>query len=136
MQAGNTASIATANASAGTGHTGTDPNDRASGSGYTVETGMSTAHAEALGDATTNAFNEMAFSVENIAVTAVSRALKAEYMELAQDLGTEALTLRQNFRTFFRLRSLLKSTVKLFVPSTTPLLQVLPRTPQLQVLLT
>ena len=85
--AGNTASIQAANASAGNGQTGTDPNDRASGSGYTVETGMTTAAAEALGDATTNAFNEMAFSVEKVAVTAVSRALKAEYtMELAQDL--------------------------------------------------
>jgi len=85
--AGNTASIQAANASAGTGHTGTDPNDRASGSGYTVETGMTTAQGEALGDGTANAFNEMAFSIEKIAVTAVTRALKAEYtMELAQDL--------------------------------------------------
>jgi len=85
--AGNTASIQAANASAGTGQTGTDPNDRASGSGYTVETGMSTADAEKLGDTSTNAFNEMAFSIEKVAVTAVSRALKAEYtMELAQDL--------------------------------------------------
>ena len=85
--AGNTASQQAANASAGTGQTGSDPNDRASGSGYTVETGMSTADSEKLGDTTTNAFNEMAFSIEKVAVTAVSRALKAEYtMELAQDL--------------------------------------------------
>ena len=85
--AGNTASQQAANASAGTGQTGSDPNDRASGSGYTVETGMSTADGEKLGDTTTNAFNEMAFSIEKVAVTAVSRALKAEYtMELAQDL--------------------------------------------------
>ena len=85
--AGNTASIQAANASAGTGQTGTDPNDRASGSGYTVETGMSTADAEKLGDATNNSFQEMAFSIEKVSVTAVSRALKAEYtMELAQDL--------------------------------------------------
>ena len=84
---GNTASIQAANASAGTGHTGTDPNDRASGSGYTVETGMSTADAEKLGDTANNGFNQMAFSIEKIAVTAVTRALKAEYtMELAQDL--------------------------------------------------
>ena len=49
---------------------------------------MSTATAEALGDGTANnGFNEMAFSIEKISVTAVSRALKAEYtMELAQDL--------------------------------------------------
>jgi len=48
---------------------------------------MSTAQSEALGDATGNAFAEMAFSIEKTTVTAVSRALKAEYtMELAQDL--------------------------------------------------
>jgi hypothetical protein len=47
---------------------------------------MSTTEAEALGVAG-NQFQEMAFSIEKVAVTAVSRALKAEYtMELAQDL--------------------------------------------------
>ena len=66
---------------------GTDPTARASGSGYTVGTGMTTAQAEALGDGASNHFQEMAFSIEKISVTAVSRALKAEYtMELAQDL--------------------------------------------------
>jgi hypothetical protein len=64
---------------------------------YTVANGMSTAVAEALGDAGTNAFAEMAFSIERVSVTARSRALKAEYsMELAQDLkaihGLEAET--------------------------------------------
>ena len=85
---GNTASLGVANGAAGTSQSGNDPTARASGSGYTVETGMSTAHAEALGDETsTNAFQQMAFSIEKVAVTAVSRALKAEYtMELAQDL--------------------------------------------------
>jgi len=40
-----------------------------------------------LGDSSSNAFAEMAFSIEKSTVTAVSRALKAEYtMELAQDL--------------------------------------------------
>ena len=40
-----------------------------------------------MGDATSNAFNEMAFSIEKVTVTAKSRALKAEYsLELAQDL--------------------------------------------------
>jgi len=49
--------------------------------------GMTTAQAEALGDATSNAFAEMAFSIDKVTVTAKSRALKAEYsMELAQDL--------------------------------------------------
>ena len=50
--------------------------------------GMSTSSAEALGDgAAGNTFQEMAFSIEKVTVTAKSRALKAEYsMELAQDL--------------------------------------------------
>ena len=54
---------------------------------YSVGQGMSTANAEALGDGDTNQFNEMAFSIEKVTVTAKSRALKAEYsLELAQDL--------------------------------------------------
>ena len=54
---------------------------------YTTSSGMTTAAAEALGDASTNAFAEMAFSIDKVTVTARSRALKAEYtMELAQDL--------------------------------------------------
>ena len=49
--------------------------------------GMSTATAEALGDATTNPFGEMAFTIDRTSVTAKTRALKAEYTtELAQDL--------------------------------------------------
>lgn len=48
-------------------------------------TAMPTATAEALGSSTD--FNEMAFSIEKVTVTAKTRALKAEYsMELAQDL--------------------------------------------------
>lgn len=54
--------------------------------GVTYGTGMQTAAAEALGS-TGNAFAEMAFSIEKVAVEAKSRALKAEYTtELAQDL--------------------------------------------------
>ena len=54
---------------------------------YTSATGMTTAQAEALGDSSDNSFAQMAFSIEKSTVTAVSRALKAEYtMELAQDL--------------------------------------------------
>ena len=61
---------------------GTDPSGT-----YTVSTGMDTDKAEALGDGAANGFNEMAFSIDKVSVTAVSRALKAEYtMELAQDL--------------------------------------------------
>ena len=52
----------------------------------TTGRGMTTAAAEALGS-TGNAFQEMAFSIEKVAVEAKSRALKAEYTtELAQDL--------------------------------------------------
>ncbi len=73
--------------SAGSDQAGSDPTSRASGSGYTLHQGMSTATGEALGDAAANSFAEMAFSVEKVSVTAVTRALKAEYtMELAQDL--------------------------------------------------
>jgi hypothetical protein len=54
---------------------------------YNVGEGMNTANSEALGDASGNYFNEMAFSIEKVTVTAKSRALKAEYsLELAQDL--------------------------------------------------
>jgi FlaG/FlaF family flagellin (archaellin) len=54
---------------------------------YNVGQGMRTDSAEALGDASGNNFNEMAFSIEKVTVTAKSRALKAEYsLELAQDL--------------------------------------------------
>jgi hypothetical protein len=49
-------------------------------------TGLSTAEGEALGT-DGNPFNEMAFSIEKVAVEAKTRALKAEYTtELAQDL--------------------------------------------------
>jgi|TARA_R110001583_G_scaffold12215_7_gene54390 hypothetical protein len=68
---------------------GTNPavlNDTPAGT-YSSATGQTTAQAEALGDTTADAFAEMAFSIEKHTVTAVSRALKAEYtMELAQDL--------------------------------------------------
>ena len=82
---------ATANATGGSAssHSGSNPsvlNDSPAGT-YTTGTGMTTAAAEALGDASTNAFAQMAFSIDKVTVTAKSRALKAEYtMELAQDL--------------------------------------------------
>jgi hypothetical protein len=54
---------------------------------YLTANGMTTSQAEALGDAATNLFAEMSFSIEKVQVMARSRALKAEYtMELAQDL--------------------------------------------------
>ena len=54
---------------------------------YNVGQGMRTDDAENLGQGTGDHFNEMAFSIEKVTVTAKSRALKAEYsLELAQDL--------------------------------------------------
>ena len=54
---------------------------------YAVGQGMHTGDAEDLGDGTGDQFNQMAFSIEKVTVTAKSRALKAEYsLELAQDL--------------------------------------------------
>jgi len=52
---------------------------------YNVGQGMRTDDAENLG--VSDQFNEMAFSIEKVTVTAKSRALKAEYsLELAQDI--------------------------------------------------
>ena len=54
---------------------------------YNVGQGMRTDTAEDLGDGSGDQFNQMAFSIEKVTVTAKSRALKAEYsLELAQDL--------------------------------------------------
>jgi hypothetical protein len=64
-----------------------NPESGQTASTYNVGQGMRTDSAEALGDASGNHFNEMAFSIEKVTVTAKSRALKAEYsLELAQDL--------------------------------------------------
>ena len=64
-----------------------NPEGSQSATTYPAGQGMRTDDAEALGDASDNAFNEMAFSIEKVTVTAKSRALKAEYsLELAQDL--------------------------------------------------
>ena len=68
---------------------GTDHSGDPFNSSYATQTtgGMSTANAEALGDAADNQFAEMSFTIEKATVTAKSRALKAEYtLELAQDL--------------------------------------------------
>ena len=51
---------------------------------YNVGQGLRTDSAENLGDGTEGEFNQMAFSIEKVTVTAKSRALKAEYsLELA-----------------------------------------------------
>ena len=63
-----------------------NPVGSANSTGYDVGQGLRTDDAENLGDGI-GAFNQMAFSIEKVTVTAKSRALKAEYsLELAQDL--------------------------------------------------
>ena len=65
----------------------TDQSSNATGADqYNVGQGMRTDYAESLGEGGEH-FNQMAFSIEKVTVTAKSRALKAEYsLELAQDL--------------------------------------------------
>ena len=94
QNAGNGLSAGMTNSAVGFGTTaqdGTNPgllNPTATSTDvYNVGQGMSTAEAEGLDGSSTAAFNEMAFSIEKVTVTAKSRALKAEYsLELAQDL--------------------------------------------------
>ena len=75
-----------------TSQTGSNPSvlnpvGTASSLGYNVGQGMQTGDAENLDGTGNDAFNQMAFSIEKVTVTAKSRALKAEYsLELAQDL--------------------------------------------------
>jgi hypothetical protein len=77
----------------GTGLTGAgnpgalNPQGSQTATTYPVGQGMRTDSSENLGSGTGDHFNEMAFSIEKVTVTAKSRALKAEYsLELAQDL--------------------------------------------------
>ena len=88
-----TAGMSDANAGLGTdSQSGTNPSvlnpvGSATSTSYNVGQGMVTGDAENLGNGTNNQFNQMAFSIEKVTVTAKSRALKAEYsLELAQDL--------------------------------------------------
>ena len=78
-----------------TGQTGSNPgllDPSATGTSvqsdiYSVGQGMKTSDSEALDGTGAAAFQQMAFSIEKVTVTAKSRALKAEYsLELAQDL--------------------------------------------------
>ena len=75
-----------------TSQSGTNPSvlnpvGSATSTAYNVGQGMRTDDAENLDGTGANAFNQMAFSIEKVTVTAKSRALKAEYsLELAQDL--------------------------------------------------
>ena len=64
-----------------------NPVGTATSTAYNVGQGMPTGDSENLDGTAGNAFNQMAFSIEKVTVTAKSRALKAEYsLELAQDL--------------------------------------------------
>jgi hypothetical protein len=89
---GNTAFTDSAAGMGVTAQSGTNPGvlnpvGTATSTGYTVGQGMYTQEAENLDGTGANAFNQMAFSIEKVTVTAKSRALKAEYsLELAQDL--------------------------------------------------
>ncbi len=81
------AGLGTTQKQAGTNPGALNPTGTASSTGYDVGQGMTTAAAEALNGTGDAAFNQMAFSIEKVTVTAKSRALKAEYsLELAQDL--------------------------------------------------
>ena len=74
-------------AQAGTNPGALNPIGSATATTYNVGQGMRTDESENLGNGAGNQFNEMAFSIEKVTVTAKSRALKAEYsLELAQDL--------------------------------------------------
>ena len=88
-----TGGMADVNAGLGTtAQSGTNPSvlnpvGTATSTDYNVGEGMATGTAESLDGTGTDAFNQMAFSIEKVTVTAKSRALKAEYsLELAQDL--------------------------------------------------
>jgi hypothetical protein len=81
------AGIGTTGPQSGTNPAVLNPVGSATSTSYDVGVGMPTGTAEALRGTTDYAFNQMAFSIEKVTVTAKSRALKAEYsLELAQDL--------------------------------------------------
>ena len=74
-------------AQSGTNPSVLNPVGTATSTAYDVGQGMVTGDAENLSGTGGDAFNQMAFSIEKVTVTAKSRALKAEYsLELAQDL--------------------------------------------------
>jgi hypothetical protein len=74
-------------AQSGTNPSVLNPVGTATSTAFNVGQGMVTGDAENLDGTGSDAFNQMAFSIEKVTVTAKSRALKAEYsLELAQDL--------------------------------------------------
>ena len=81
------AGLGTTAQGSGTNPSVLNPVGTATSTAYNVGEGMVTGDSENLGNGTGNQFNQMAFSIEKVTVTAKSRALKAEYsLELAQDL--------------------------------------------------
>jgi hypothetical protein len=67
--------------------TSTNPISNETANAFTTGIAIPTAQAELLGSDNGAPFQQMAFSIEKVTVTAQSRALKAEYsLELAQDL--------------------------------------------------
>jgi len=84
---GGNVGFGTTAAQAGSNPGALNPNSVSNSQGYNVGRGMNTEDAEALGSEAGDQFNQMAFSIEKVTVTAKTRALKAEYsLELAQDL--------------------------------------------------
>ena len=84
---GGNVGFGTTAAQAGSNPGALNPNSTANSQAYNVGRGMNTEDAEALGSEAGDQFNQMAFSIEKVTVTAKTRALKAEYsLELAQDL--------------------------------------------------
>jgi hypothetical protein len=83
---GSTATGIGTTSQSGTNPSVLNPTSSADNTAYDVGQGMNTGDSENLG-ASGHQFNEMAFSIEKVTVTAKTRALKAEYsLELAQDL--------------------------------------------------
>ena len=81
------AGFGTTSSPAGTNPGLLNPVGVAATNSYATGQGMNTGDAENLDGSGAAAFNQMAFSIEKVTVTAKSRALKAEYsLELAQDL--------------------------------------------------
>ena len=82
-QASDGASVGFGTAAQKTNEAGTNPallsNSASDQLAYNVGQGMHTGDSEDLGDGSGDQFNQMAFSIEKVTVTAKSRALKAEY---------------------------------------------------------
>jgi hypothetical protein len=102
-----------------TGDLSTNPIASLTANAFTTGVAMPTAVAELLGSDVGNVFQQMAFSIEKVTVTAQSRALKAEYC-----------------LTFCLQKFWLKLTVKLSVQFTQLRLQVLNMVQQLLVIST